>query len=192
MITMQSWMFLDVIRDAPRAILLDDTRSSRLLHLGTGAFDTIGGEVVSTAAFVVRRSSTVDECRVSSMSDEPLRCAGRSEAAILRRSARGSPARDVDQRRQADFATIPGTPIAYWLSDAMRAALLRRASRSATSPQPRKGMTTGDNDRSCGCGARSRSSESASDASRAEAARASREVVPLQQGRRVPTVVRQP
>ena len=51
MITMQSWMFLSSYEKL-RAALLTKQRITSMLHLGARAFDSIGGEVVSSTAFV--------------------------------------------------------------------------------------------------------------------------------------------
>jgi len=52
MITMQSWMFLSSYEKLRSHILNDGTILS-MAHLGARAFDSIGGEVVSTTAFVL-------------------------------------------------------------------------------------------------------------------------------------------
>lgn len=50
MVTMQSWMFLSSFEDLRKSILNEKTLVT-MAHLGARAFDTIGGEVVSTTAF---------------------------------------------------------------------------------------------------------------------------------------------
>lgn len=52
MITMQSWMFLSSY-EALRARILDRHTILTMAHLGARGFDSIGGEVVSTTAFVL-------------------------------------------------------------------------------------------------------------------------------------------
>jgi type II restriction/modification system DNA methylase subunit YeeA len=52
MITMQSWMFLSSFEALRNRILGQHTIVS-MAHLGARAFDSIGGEVVSTTAFVL-------------------------------------------------------------------------------------------------------------------------------------------
>ena len=52
MITMQSWMFLSSFEALRRKILEEKTILS-MLHLGAHAFDSIGGEVTQTTAFVI-------------------------------------------------------------------------------------------------------------------------------------------
>ncbi|NYT66106.1 BREX-1 system adenine-specific DNA-methyltransferase PglX [Alcaligenaceae bacterium] len=52
MITMQSWMFLSSYEKL-RTFILDQHTILSMAHLGARAFDSIGGEVVSTTAFVL-------------------------------------------------------------------------------------------------------------------------------------------
>ncbi len=55
MITMQSWMFLSSYEKL-RSNLLNDKTLTSMAHLGAHAFDSIGGEVVSTTAFVLENA----------------------------------------------------------------------------------------------------------------------------------------
>ncbi len=55
MITMQSWMFLSSF-EALRSRILNQHTILSMAHLGARAFDSIGGEVVSTTAFVLENS----------------------------------------------------------------------------------------------------------------------------------------
>ena len=55
MITMQSWMFLSSF-EALRGRILNQHTILSMAHLGSRAFDSIGGEVVSTTAFVLENS----------------------------------------------------------------------------------------------------------------------------------------
>jgi len=59
MITMQSWMFLSSFESLRSRILTQHTILS-MAHLGTRAFDSIGGEVVSTTAFVLENAHKPD------------------------------------------------------------------------------------------------------------------------------------
>lgn len=59
MITMQSWMFLSSFEKL-RASILDDNTILSMAHLGPRAFDSIGGEVVSTTAFVLENAQHPD------------------------------------------------------------------------------------------------------------------------------------
>ena len=59
MITMQSWMFLSSFEKLRRK-LLEQKCIVSMAHLGPRAFDTIGGEVVSTTAFVLQNAPHPD------------------------------------------------------------------------------------------------------------------------------------
>jgi Eco57I restriction-modification methylase/N-6 DNA Methylase len=59
MITMQSWMFLSSFEKLRNRILDKNTIIS-MAHLGARAFDSIGGEVVSTTAFVLENAHHPD------------------------------------------------------------------------------------------------------------------------------------
>ncbi len=55
MITMQSWMFLSSFEKLREKLLNHKTILS-MAHLGARAFDSIGGEVVSTTAFILKNT----------------------------------------------------------------------------------------------------------------------------------------
>ena len=59
MITMQSWMFLSSF-EALRSRILNQHTIISMAHLGARAFDSIGGEVVSTTAFVLENAHKPD------------------------------------------------------------------------------------------------------------------------------------
>ncbi len=55
MINQQSWMFLSSY-EALREKIIEETEIITMAHLGARAFDTIGGEVVSTTMFVIENT----------------------------------------------------------------------------------------------------------------------------------------
>jgi type II restriction/modification system DNA methylase subunit YeeA len=59
MVTMQSWMFLSSFEDLRKWIIGEKTILS-MAHLGARAFDTIGGELVSTTAFCLLNGFVAD------------------------------------------------------------------------------------------------------------------------------------
>ncbi|WP_169077985.1 BREX-1 system adenine-specific DNA-methyltransferase PglX [Microcella alkalica] len=136
MITMQSWMFLSSF-DALRAKLLRGSTLEVLAHLGSGAFDSIGGDVVSTTAFVFSSGSSSERAGVYFNLT-----ANRSEAAKATEMLRL--VKDPSDRfvlRTHQLLQVAGAPIAYWLTDAELRALVnsRKVSDEAT---PRKGLVT--------------------------------------------------
>lgn len=114
MITMQSWMFLSSF-EALRRKLLDSSSIETMAHLGVGAFDSIGGEVVSTTAFTLKNgfsSGNGTYIRLVNVSGDD----NQSNACI--NAIKG----DVDYRfevSQHEFAQIPGSPIVYSASSSM-------------------------------------------------------------------------
>ena len=109
MITQHSWMFLSSFEKLRQKMMLTETVN--MAHLGARAFEEIGGEVVQTTAFV-RCANHVEGykgtyCRLI----EPTSQQGKEKMFI------------VGENRyianQDDFSKIPGSPVAYWVSDAV-------------------------------------------------------------------------
>ncbi len=142
MVTMQSWMFLGSF-EKMRSSLIDGKTIASMVHLGPRAFDAIGGEVVNVTADVIYNGRAA--------------CGG---AYVRLVDINGSEAKRLKlleaienldcgwfYRRDAEaFKQIPGTPIAYWISDA---AVKNMASLPSLSnfAQPKQGMVTRDNKR---------------------------------------------
>ncbi|MDC3304209.1 BREX-1 system adenine-specific DNA-methyltransferase PglX, partial [Amylibacter sp.] len=116
MINMQSWMFLSSYEKLRGKLLYDATLLS-MAHLGERGFDTIGGAVVSTTAFVFAKESHKD------LKGEYVRLIdGRNEAekASQFKEAIQNPNCGWFHRASVnDFEKIPGSPIAYWLSSSI-------------------------------------------------------------------------
>jgi type II restriction/modification system DNA methylase subunit YeeA len=143
MITMQSWMFLSSYEKL-RAKLLDQNTIRSMAHLGARAFDTIGGEVVSTTAFVLQNSHLPD-----AQGDFLRLVDGRSEAE--KAAATGEAIQNPDcgwfyRATAVDFKKIPGSPIAYWISNQVR-KIFKSFPPLSDVAKPRQGLATSDNDR---------------------------------------------
>lgn len=115
MVTMQNWMFLSSY-ERFRSFILDRKTILTLAHLGARAFDRIGGEVVSTAMFVLRNKYSPDfkgdYIRLVEENSETQK-----RAAI--REATGQSGGGRLYRASAEsFKKIPGRPIAYWIQGA--------------------------------------------------------------------------
>jgi len=114
MITMQSWMFLSSFEKLRQNLLSRDTILS-MAHLGPRAFDSIGGEVVQTTAFVIRNRPGIDYKGIflrliegrseKEKSDQCLEAIANPDCGWFFHSA------------ASDFKKIPGSPIAYWMSN---------------------------------------------------------------------------
>ncbi len=143
MITMQSWMFLSSYEKL-RTVLRAHQRITSMLHLGTRAFDSIGGEVVASTAFVLENASAQPKqpgvfVRLIDGGSEAEKAAMLTTALDSRSSDDGFHFASGD-----DFAMIPGAPIVYWLSEKMRAAFFQR-NNLGDLYDVMNGMTTGEN-----------------------------------------------
>ena len=142
MITMQAWMFLGSFEKLRRHILRDAPPVT-MLHLGERAFDSIGGEVVSTTAFVLEHGRSTDE-----VCEYVRAVPGNSEAEkehLLKEALTAT----SDLRFSAHPHTLlalPGARLAYWLSPAMTRAFTMGKPLSDVA-EPKVGLQTGDNAR---------------------------------------------
>ncbi len=141
MITMQSWMFLSRHQKL-RETVIENTPIRSMAHLGTGAFDSIGGEVVSTTAFVLEKDGST-----STLGDFIDLREGRSEALKsleLERAARGE--KTIRRASTETFEAIDGCPIAHWISPQFRSSFTDLSAIKDVF-KPAVGLNTGDNDR---------------------------------------------
>ncbi len=104
MITMHSWMFLSSFEEMRQKLLHYDTVNKA--HLGARAFEEIGGEVVQTTAFCVRKTHINDYIGVYKRL-----VSGRSQD---EKETMFLNAHNTFYTSQKSYTTIPGTPIAYW------------------------------------------------------------------------------
>lgn len=107
MITQHAWMFLSSFEKLRTKLLAVDIVN--MAHLGARAFEEIGGEVVQTTSFVIRKSHIADYkgeyCRLI----EPTSQQGKEDMFLA-----GENRYAADQ---SNFSKIPGSPVAYWVSD---------------------------------------------------------------------------
>ena len=107
MITMHSWMFISSFEKLRNKLLINNTIIN-MAHLGTRAFEDIGGEVVQTTAFIFGNKDIknyqsnfkrlVDYNSQDSKEEEYLKDA------------------NLYTSSSSNFSKIPGSPIAYWVS----------------------------------------------------------------------------
>ena len=143
MITMQSWMFLSSFQNL-REIILNRQTIQSMLHLGAHAFDSIGGEVVSTTTFVVSNLFNPTEEGVY------LRLVdGKSEVEkqnILKALIQNCGGHERYRVPEKSFKKIPGCPIAYWVSERTR-QVFEIGTPLTKIAKPKLGMRTGNNER---------------------------------------------
>jgi hypothetical protein len=107
MITQHAWMFLSSYEKLRRKLMPRDTMN--MAHLGARAFAEIGGEVVQSTAFVLR-GSHIDGYKGVYVRLVDIDDADGKEGGFLSGNHRYT-------ADSANFAKIPGSPVAYWLSE---------------------------------------------------------------------------
>ena len=107
MITQHAWMFLSSFEKLREKMMLTETVS--MAHLGARAFEEIGGEVVQTTSFVRVRTHIDNYKGVYCRLIEPTTQQGK-EGMFLACENRYI-------ANQDNFAKIPGSPVAYWVSN---------------------------------------------------------------------------
>lgn len=142
MVTMQSWMFLSSYEKLRKEIS-ERACIASMAHLGARAFDSIGGEVVQSTAFVLKNKYTQD------FKGSFLRLVdGKSEAekqADFKLALKTQSKDSFFKASTEDFKKIPGNPIAYWVSERVREIFKKQLPLSAYG-HSMQGMITGNND----------------------------------------------
>ncbi|MHB9338320.1 BREX-1 system adenine-specific DNA-methyltransferase PglX, partial [Fusobacterium pseudoperiodonticum] len=136
MITMQSWMFLSSY-ETFRKNIIEKTEIKSLNHLGTRAFSEIGGEVVSTVAWVSQKKSPKNDGTYLRLVD--YNNADLKEEEFFNKA-------NYFQAKQKDFEKIPGSPIAYWVSDKVR-EIFEKNKKLGEVGEAKQGLATADNNR---------------------------------------------
>jgi len=141
MINMQSWMFLGSYEKL-RKHLVKNYELVTMAHLGPRAFDSIGGEVVSTTSFVLHHAKPNNKQGVYFRLID-----GKSEEEKSKLFLEAIVYPDcgwIFYSKTSDFAKIPGAPIAYWAAPKTYEAFSTLPEISSWA-ECRKGMFTGDN-----------------------------------------------
>ena len=142
LITQHSWMFLSSFEQL--RTIMTKYALINLAHLGTRAFEEIGGEVVQTVAFVTRKSPLnayigtyerlVDFDSQQTKRDAYIDAVNNPEVDYLYRT------------NQANFEKIPGSPIAYWASP-VAIKIFEGSQTVSHVGAAKKGLDTGENAR---------------------------------------------
>lgn len=135
MITQQGWLFLTSFTKLREKVLSMDIIN--LLHLGARAFDEIGGEVVQSTAFVLRKSNQKNYLATYSRLLE-----GKSE------KEKETAFFDYNNRfylNKEKYDALSEKSIAYWLSKSMFDVFDNMELGKIA--KPRQGMATSDNNR---------------------------------------------
>ena len=139
MVTMQSWMFLSSFQKMRERMLREKTITT-MAQIGYNSFPSMNSKVAQATVFslVNHRAGDfvgtfVDLNSAPQAADKEQVFLARDQAICFKVSA-------------DDFEKIPGSPVAYWVSNRLRDVFLRSASVSDVA-DPRQGLATGNNDK---------------------------------------------
>ena len=107
MITQHAWMFLSSFEKLRAKLQAVDTVN--MAHLGARAFEEVGGEVVQTTSFVMRKSHVKGYKGTYCRLIEPTTQRGKEDMFLARENHYVA--------QQDNFSKIPGAPVAYWVSN---------------------------------------------------------------------------
>ena len=108
-----------------------------MAHLGARAFEEIGGEVVQTTSFVIRKSHIADYMGEYCRLIEPTSQQGKEDMFLA-----GENRYAADQ---SNFSKIPGSPVAYWVNASILTAY-EQGNLIGDSADVKIGMGTGKNE----------------------------------------------
>lgn len=136
MITQHGWMFIASFEDLRKKLI--ETDITNMLHLGTRAFEEIGGEVVQTTTFVFRKTNYLDykatykRLLAANSQHEKEKLFFQTQYSFV-----------SDKRR---YSEIPGNTYAYWVSDSLIKDF-KSSCKLSIICETRKGLATSDNNR---------------------------------------------
>ena len=116
MITMHGWMFLSSYERLREKMVLIETLN--MVHLGTRAFDEIGGEVVQTTVWIQRKN------KINNFKGSYIRLVDfpgeENKKNKFLEIVRNKDKKYYFRTTKENFEKIPGMPIGYWVSDKVR------------------------------------------------------------------------
>lgn len=136
MITMQSWMFLSSF-ETLRNHMITKTEIQTLNHLGARAFSELAGEVVQTVSWVQKHKTPEKKGTYIRLVD--YNNGEEKEREFFNKE-------NYYQANQKDFTKIPGSPIAYWVSDRIR-EIFEKEKKLGEVGEAKQGLATADNNR---------------------------------------------
>lgn len=134
-INQHSWMFLSSFEKIRNQILLNQTIYS-MIHLGSKAFEEVGGEVVQSTAFVLRNNSMKKYTGSYFRFVDIENSAGKEHAFISKNN--------LYETSSDRYYSIPEFPIAYWATD-QEIAGFKSGKLIIDVAAPKAGLATGDN-----------------------------------------------
>ena len=138
MITQQSFMFLSTFENL-RVELINNHTIIDMAHLGARAFDEIGGEVVQATSFI-NRNNFIENYNSTFHRLTEFNSESKKEEEFHNDE-------NKHNIKQSDFDKIPGSPIAYWVTEEIVYAFTNNKLLNDVSILKSGRSTSGENDR---------------------------------------------
>ncbi|MBC3881557.1 BREX-1 system adenine-specific DNA-methyltransferase PglX [Undibacterium sp. LX40W] len=138
MVTMQSWMFLSSF-EGLRSKILQNHSISGFVQIGYNSFPELNSKVALASSFVIVKGSVGHYGSYLNLNDAP-QSADKNSVFLDRRS--NGP---IYVRNSNDFKSLPGNPLAYWLSEAFLNCFSSN-SKVGIFARAAKGLVTANND----------------------------------------------
>lgn len=136
MITQHAWMFLSSFEKLRAKIQKLDIVN--MVHLGSRAFEEIGGEVVQTTSFIFANKHMDNYKGTYCRLVEPITQVGKEEMFLAKENRYVA--------CSGNFSEIPGAPVAYWVSENLLSDY-QKGKMLGEIVSPRKGNSTSNNNR---------------------------------------------
>ena len=140
MITMHGWMFLSSYERLRKKMTLIETLN--MVHLGTRAFDEIGGEVVQTTAWIQRKN------KINNFKGSYIRLVDfpgeENKKNKFLETIENKDKKYYFRTTKENFEKIPGMPIGYWASENLLEDF-EKGIKTSELVEPKVGLQTGDN-----------------------------------------------
>lgn len=141
MITMHAWMFLSSYEKLREKMTLIETLN--MVHLGTRAFDEIGGEVVQTTVWIQRKN------KINNFKGSYIRLVDfpgeENKRNKFLETIENKDKKYYFRTAKENFEKIPGIPIGYWVSESLLKDF-EKGIKVLDLTEPKVGLQTGSND----------------------------------------------
>ena len=142
MITMHGWMFLSSYERLRKKMTLIETLN--MVHLGTRAFDEIGGEVVQTTAWIQRKN------KINNFKGSYIRLVDfpgeENKKNKFLETIENKDKKYYFRTTKENFEKIPGMTIGYWANDKV-IKIFEKNQKLGDIGEAKSGLQTGNNDK---------------------------------------------
>lgn len=139
LVTMNAWMFLSSYEQL-RKDLINNCTIQSINHLGMEAFDGIIGKIVQTVAYSLHKGFLKNYC------GRAVKLTAYYDAKRWLKESEFFNPKNNYIYKQENFSKIPGTPIAYWVSNAMY-DVFKKGVNITNFIDTFQGIITGDNNK---------------------------------------------